>query len=237
MDQEQRIQAFNEANKPFYIVAHDDGTFSLCLPFTFFEGKYANYGQEAFNRYAQQIGDPVMNRGMDTHGNGYEWEAAFRQAFADEPNIGRILFDCEAGRFFCDCDDLSILEDFGRRFKGVCEDTERFVPIIAEGVKNAEVRQAEQERLLRTVQGRLMEYPKASFEIQTPDGDIRLTPEDNKKLINGEMQYVKIGGVTFAAYELLDQEIIAEQTDLFDPSLIRMKTEEPEQEMTPSATM
>lgn len=237
MDKEQRIQAFNEANKPFYIVDHDDGTFSLCLPFTFFDGEYADYGQEAFNLYAAERGDPIMEQGLYTHGSGYEWEAAFRQAFADDPNIGRILFDCEAGGFFCGCDDLSIMEDFGRRFKEICEDIKRFVPIIAEGIKNAEARQAEQERLLQTVRGRLMEHPKATFEIQTPDGSIRLTPEDNQRLLSGEMQYVKIGGVTFASYELLDQEIIADQTDLFDTNLIKLKTEEPGQEFAPSATM
>jgi len=45
-------------------------------------------------------------RGLKTHGNGYEWDAAFREAFADEPNIERIIFDSEAGGFFCNCDDL-----------------------------------------------------------------------------------------------------------------------------------
>ena len=44
------------------------------------------------------------------------------------------------------------------------------------------------------------------------------------------MQFVKIGGVTYAAYELLDQEVIDSQTDLFDRDIIRMITEEaPEQ--------
>lgn len=225
-DQEQRIQAFNETSRPFYIVAHDDGTFSLCLPFSFLGGGYAGYGQEAFNRYAAEKGDPVMEHGRYTHGNGYEWEAAFRQAFADDPDIGRILFDCEAGGFFCGCDDLALLADFGRRFKEICEDTERFVPMIAEGIRNAEARQAEQERLMASVRGHLMACPQAVYEIETP--------EDSKKLLGGEMRDVKIGGAVFAACELLGQEVTASQTDLFDAGLIRMKTEEPAQEMVPS---
>lgn len=49
-----------------------------------------------------------------------------------------------------------------------------------------------------------MQHPQATFEIMTPDGNVRITPEDNKKLLDGETQFVKIGGVTFAAYELLD---------------------------------
>lgn len=40
-----------------------------------------------------------------------------------------------------------------------------------------------------------------------------------------------------AAHELLDQEVTAFQTDLFDTGLVRLKTEESEQEMVPSATM
>lgn len=35
-------------------------------------------------------------------------------------------------------------------------------------------------------------------------------------------------------YELLDQEVTDSQTDLFDESLIRLKTEEPEETMTMS---
>lgn len=86
---------------------------------------------------------------------------------------------------------------------------------------------------MRTVKGSLMQHPQSTFEIMTPDGSIRITPEDNKKLLGGEMQFVKIGGVTFAAYELLDQEVVDSQTDLFDNKLIRMRTEEaPEQGLT-----
>ena len=86
---------------------------------------------------------------------------------------------------------------------------------------------------MRTVKGSLMQHPQSIFEIMTPDGNVRITPEDNKKLLDGETQFVKIGGVTFATYELLDQEVVDSQTDLFDNNLIRMKTEEaPEQGLT-----
>lgn len=82
------------------------------------------------------IGEPTTTPiGLKTHGNGYEWEAAFRQAFRNDPNIGRVLFDCEAGGFFCSCDDLDILEDFGIRFKDVCEDTDRFTEVVTEGIQ------------------------------------------------------------------------------------------------------
>lgn len=234
MNTKERIEAFNKAFAPFYIVDHKDGGYSLCLPLDLLSDDYYPYCQDTFDAYAEEVGEPARNEnGLQTHGNGYEWEAAFRQTFADDPNIGRILFDCEAGGFFCECDDLSLIEDFGKRFKEICEDTERFTPIVAEGIINAEARRAEQEKLMRTVKGSLMQHPQSIFEIMTPDGSIRITPEDNKKLLGGEMQFVKIGGVTFAAYELLDQEVVDSQTDLFDNKLIRMKTEEaPEQGLT-----
>lgn len=180
MDQEQRIQAFDETNRPFYIVAHDSGRFSLCLSVTSFDGD-DGYGQEAFNLYAAEKGDPVREYGLYTHGSGYEWEAAFRQAFADDPNLGKILFDCEAGGFVCVCDDLTLLEDFGRRFKEICEDTERFLPMIAEGIKNAEARRAEKMR------GRMRQPESYSeeFHIIKDNGNIPSADEGDEDFGEG----------------------------------------------------
>lgn len=235
MNIKQRIEAFNNENAPFCIVDHDSGEFSLCLPFGLFMDKYRLYCQDAFNAYAVKIGGSVYNQyGRYSHGTGDEWEAAFREAFKDDPNIGKIVFDCEMYGFYCYANNLSLLEDFGRRFKAICEDTERFVPIISEGIKNAKARKAEHERLMKTVRGQLMSHPSSTFEIMTPDGNIHITSDDSKALLDGSRQSVTIDGVTYAADELLDQEVTDRQTDLFDPNLIRMKTEEPEEVMTMS---
>lgn len=100
MNTEKQIEDFNNTNAPFYVVAHDDGRFSLCLPIALLSDEYYPYCQTAFDNYAKEIGDEVCDeRGLKTHGNGYEWDAAFREAFADEPNIERIIFDSEAGSF------------------------------------------------------------------------------------------------------------------------------------------
>lgn len=231
----QRIIKFNQENPPFYIVDHEDGEYSLCLPLDMLSDEYYPYCQDAFDAYAAEIGEPAYSpKGLKAHGSGYEWEAVFREAFKDDPNIGRILFDCEMGGFYCYANDLKLLEDLGSRFKDICEDTERFIPIVSEGIKNAEAWEAEQEALMRTVKGRLMQRPAATFDIMTPDGNVRITPEDSKALLSGEMQFIKIGGITFSAYELLNQEITDMQTDLFDQNLVRMKTEEPEESMTMS---
>ena len=230
MENTKRINEFNRENRPFYIVDHDDGTFSLCLPFNLLTGQYENYGQSAFDRYAESIGEPICNsRGLKTHGDGYEWGAAFRQAFRNDPDIGRVIFDCEAGGFFCSCDDLDILEDFGIRFKELCEDTDHFVDIIAEGIPNHEAWEKAQEKLMKTVKGQLMRNPSAVFEIKTPDGDIRLSPNTIKMLLTGEMNTVIIDDCHYAAYELLDQEVLGMQMDLFDDNLIRMKTSDYEE--------
>ena len=193
--------------------------------------EYYPYCQTAFDNYAKEIGDEVCDeRGLKTHGNGYEWDAAFHEAFADEPNIERIIFDSEAGGFFCNCDDLQILTDFGSRFKKICENTEVFTKTIAEGIKNADEREAEQERIAKTVRGQLMRHPECSFDIMTADGRVQLTPEDIKAMLSGEKQDIRIDGVIYAAYELLDMEVVDMQTDLFDNGLIRMKADESDEQ-------
>lgn len=238
MNVKERIEAFNEENQPFYIVDHDDGKFSLCLPLDFLRGEYENFGQAAFDTYALEIGEPpVDSRGFQTHGNGYEWEAAFRQAFADDPNIDKILFDCEAGGFFCYATDLSLLEEYGAKFREICMDTEKFTPIVSQGIKHMEQWLAEQEKLMSTVRGAFLENPSSTFDIMTPDGNIRITPQDAKQLLDGDMQFVHIDGVQYCAFELLDQEIVQKQTDLFDEDLIRIKTQESEQEFGFKMTM
>ena len=50
-------------------------------------------------------------------------------------------------------------------------------------------------------------------------------PEDGKALLNESKKFLPIDGVTYAVDELLNQEIIDMQRDLFDQSFIRMKTE------------
>ena len=88
LNTEKRIQAFNDTNQPFYIVDLDDGKYSLCLPLDLLGNEFYPYCQAAFDAYAVEVGDPpVTERGLKTHGNGYEWEAAFCQAFEGDPKL------------------------------------------------------------------------------------------------------------------------------------------------------
>lgn len=57
MNIEKQIENFNNTNAPFYVVAHDDGRFSLCLPIALLSDEYYPYCQTAFDNYAKEIGD------------------------------------------------------------------------------------------------------------------------------------------------------------------------------------
>ena len=207
----------------------------MCVPLDRLSEEYCLYCQDAFDAYAAEIGESAYSQnGLKTHGSGYEWEAAFRETFKENANIKNILFDCEAGGFFCYTNDLSLLEDFGSRFKDICENTKRFTPIVSAGIKNMVAWEAEQERLMKTVRGQLLKNPAAVFEIMTPNGNIRIMPEDSRALLNGNQKFLSIDGVAYAADELLNQELVGMQRDLFDKSLIRMKTGGNEETMTMS---
>lgn len=122
------------------------------------------------------------------------------------------------------------MTDFGSRFKNICENTELFTKTIAEGIKNADEREAEQERIAKTVRGQLMRHPECSFDIMTADGRVQLTPEDIKAKLGGEKEDISIDGVIYVAYELLDMEVVDMQADLFDSGLIRIKADESEEQ-------
>ncbi len=223
MNTEQKIQAFNDENEPFYIVDLENGSYSLCLQLDSMWDSNYPYCQAAFNAYAESIGEDIQSpSGMLTHGDGYEWESVFCQAFDGDANLEQFTFDCEASGFFMDCNNLDLLIDYGSKFKSLCEDTESFIPIVASGIRRFE----EQQRVGETVRGKLLTNPQCVFEIMSPLGNIRLEPEESKRLLDGTQATVNIGGCKFAPCELLDQEVVAYQRDLFDESIVRMKTEE-----------
>ena len=72
MDIKQQIKKFDAENKPFYMVYHGDGEYSLCLPLSLLKGEYNDFGQEAFNQYAIWAGESVTDGRFYTHGDGYE---------------------------------------------------------------------------------------------------------------------------------------------------------------------
>lgn len=224
MNIKQEIRAFDEACKPFYIVDHDNGTFSLCLAFTFLED---DYGQEAFNAYSREMGEPVKdNYGLYSHGNGYEWEAAFKEAFKDDPNIGRIRFDCESGGFFCYSDDLAIVKDFGTRFKALVDDQEAFTKVVSDGIKTYEKQRDEFAKIEFKILGRLTRHPDANFAIRTVHGDVRLTPGDVKDILAKEVERITVGSTSMPINDFLMQDAYHIQPDLFERNTFQLITNE-----------
>ena len=237
MNIKERINKFNQANAPMYIVNHGDGEYSLCLPLCFLPKPYRHFGQEAFNQYAKQIGEPVMEQGAYTHGNGYEWETVFKKAFEKNNDLNKIDFDCEAGGFFCYSEDLSVLESLGSQFRNICLDKEGFAELVSTALKEAVFRKKEEEKLSDTLRGFFMECPKSEAEIRTPDGDIRLTAEQGQQLLNGTLKSIMIGDSEVNAEDFLSQEITHISQDLFHDEHFQLKTKWPEETIEPSISM
>ena len=180
----ERIRRFEKENAPFTLYEHDDGKYSLGLRFSFFFGEYEDYGQEAFNQYALQIGEPVKKDGFYTHGNGYEWDAVFLKAFEDDERIMQIDTDSEAGSFFCVSDDLSLLEEFGSRFRTMCEDKDGFSKLVCQALAEAEQESAfHQEN--KTVKWYLNGSSLWEIEIITPEQNLHIEAGKGRDLCRG----------------------------------------------------
>ena len=209
---QERIDRFNRDNAPFYLVDLDSKGYSLCLALSFLPDEYEDFGQDAFNRYAEKIGDPILENGLYTHGNGYEWAEVFKKIFESDPNLSKIRFDCEAGGFFCDADDLALLENMGKRFRAVCMDAPRFAELTVSALQEAAIREDQEREMLKTVRGFLTLNPKATVDLVVEEGHIRLHPEQAQALL--QSPYIKIvdsntGMATqYLASEILDQKIV-----------------------------
>ena len=134
MDIKQRIKKFDTENKPFYMVDHENGTYSLCLPLSSLKGEYIDFCQEAFNCYALQAGDPVTDGRFYTHGSGHEWKIVFEKAFENEEKLQQITFDCEATGFFCYSEAFDVIEEYGRRFRKICMNEQEFTELVCKAL-------------------------------------------------------------------------------------------------------
>ena len=143
MDIKKRIKKFDAENKPFYMVDHEDGTYSLCIPLSSLNGEYKDFWQEAFNCYAIQAGEQISDGRFYTHGCGYEWKTVFEKAFENEEKLKQIIFDCEATGFFCYSDAFDIIEEYGRRFREICMNEKEFTELVCKAL--SEDRQLEED--------------------------------------------------------------------------------------------
>lgn len=123
----ERLEEVNQRLEPFELYPCDSGKYGLSLHFSFLQEPYENYGQAAFNRFAEENGEEAKNSfGLYTHGSGYEWEKVFQTAFQEDAGLREIEFESEAGGFYCYSSDITLLERMGLAFKAICEDQEQF---------------------------------------------------------------------------------------------------------------
>lgn len=149
---ESKAERFRKECAPFYIVEQADGSYSLCYAMDLTHDPHYEIWQEAFNRYADETGEPRIEKsGIHTHGSGYEWEEAFKKAFENDANISRITFNCEANGFFCDAPEYEMLEDFGRRFYSICNDSEGFAQLVSKALSENAIRDKEEAERLKTM--------------------------------------------------------------------------------------
>lgn len=138
-----------------YLVDLEDRTYSLCLPLSSLKGEYTDFGQEAFNCYAVQAGEPVTDGRFYTHGDGHEWKIVFEKAFEKEEKLKQITFDCEATGFFCNAESFELMEEYGKRFRKICMDEKIFTELVCKAL--SENRQLEDETVIEELTSFLSE--------------------------------------------------------------------------------
>ncbi len=236
-----KMDAFREQAAPFYIVDHDDGTFSLCFPFSLCGHAMVDNCQKAFDAYAQSIGLPAIDsRGFHTFGNGYEWEEIFRQAFQNDPKLQEIRFDSEAGGFFCYADSLEVLTDLGSRFCEICKNPEQFAALIPTAVAVAENRFVWKKADLSgytTVRDFLQKNPANGITIHTTEGYTELGPKDIRRMLVDESSLVSVGDGEFPARWLLEQELGRGEQNVANPNLLKIETAGYSARFTPVMSM
>lgn len=231
MNVKNEIKAFNKECEPFYIVDHDDNSFSLCLSLSSLPSEYENFGQEAFNAFAVERGESVKDGyGRYNRGSGYDWQDACKKAFENHPNFNEIKFDSEAGGFFCYSYNLEALIDIGKKFKALAEDTEEFTKVITAGITKAEDEQAKYEKIRYKVMGRLLDHLGSSFDIKTIHGIIHLEPEEVNALVTGELETVIVGEKEMNAMEFLSQNAVGITKNLFAVNTYQLITDEADEQ-------
>lgn len=184
MTEQEKISEFNRGNRPF-MLAKLGSRYGLNLNFSSHIGRYRQYGQEAFDRYSIENGEPVMTEdGIRRHGNGYEWEMVFKAAFVHDSRIQEINFDCEARGFYCDAGDLDLMIEFGSRFRKLCEGAEQFSQLVSKALSE-KARQDKYDIEHQTLRFHLRDCSRCSLEIETPSRHLYIGGGKLRKLLKG----------------------------------------------------
>ena len=184
MNIEKRIEKFNKENAPFYLVDHGK-EYSLCLLLGGTPTAAAEYGQYAFDHYAESVGKPIEENGWLTYGDGYDWEFVFKKAYENDPAFRKVYFDCESSGFFCISEDLSVLESFGKSFKDLCENHGEFTKLVETAMRESDAEKEEAMHGIHTVKELIEAHPNSSFDMITPMGYVFINAEQAADLLKG----------------------------------------------------
>ena len=185
MSNKKRIEQFNKENAPFYLVDHGK-EYSLCLLLGGTPTAAAEYGQYAFDHYAEIAGKPIEENGWLTYGDGYDWECVFKKAYENDPAFRKVHSDCESSGFFCISEDLSVLESFGKSFKDLCENHDEFIKLVERAMRESDAEKEEALQGIRTVRELIEVHPNSSFDMVTPMGYVVINAEQAAELLKGK---------------------------------------------------
>ena len=223
MNNEEKMEQFRKNYAPFYLSEYN-GLFSLCH--TLISDDAVAFCRNAFDRYSESVGDPIQDEyGCYTHGNGYEWEYAFRKACENEPDISKITYDSESGGFYCQSTDLDLMIRLGERFHEICTDENAFYDLICKAIPEGERMMAEDEHLRQSFRGFLLNHPYADTMLKTSQGRLRITPETAQKLLDGTVEKVFGEGFSMDAEELLGMKVDKANQDMFDENRYQVAVE------------
>lgn len=185
MNNQEKINQFIRENKPFVIVDYGTGKFGLDLMFTFFTGKYKDYGRDVFSQYALACGESIQTEsGGYRYGSGYDWDTVFKKVFENDRRLREITFDSEAGGFFCHSQSLDLLLEFGTRFRHVCENKEQFAKVVSTALSEKE-QQDQYDFEHKTLRFHLQDCLQCSLEIETPSRHLYIGGGKIRELLRG----------------------------------------------------
>lgn len=229
MDNKSIIAKLNEKCAPFYLVDHENGIFSLCYPFSFVDEKYRFYGQEAFDKYAEKLGEPARDiGGYCTHGDGYEWAIVFNNYFENDRDFSWLHTDCEASGFFCYCDDLKTIAEIGLRFKHLIDDMDTFAETVCYALEENKTKQTAEQDYRKTMYYFLQNAPLADMILAISDGEFLISEDQLKGLRDGTKNIAHISDYEMSSEDFGSMKIHFEFYDK-DSRAYRVQAEIPEE--------
>ena len=126
----------------------------------------------------------------------------------------QIDMDSEAGSFFCVADDLSLLEEFGSRFRAMCEDKDGFAKLVCQALAEAE-QEAAFHQDNKTVKWYIDGSSRWEMEIITSEHHLHLAEGQGVDLCRGR-NITATDSISGEAVEVNAKELLRYRVTDFD---------------------